>query len=166
MHLLLDAWRRVRLRHPGLSLVVVGFGSDREWLESLAGEGVVFTGAMDHAQLHALVPLAELVVVPSILPEAFGMVAAEAASSGVMPVVSAHSGLAEVAEGLGDAARTFDGTSDDLADVLDDLLTMPDEERRAAGRRGRERVVKRWSWQRIAARLVAGLPRNGESFSP
>ena len=39
-------------------------------------------------------------VVPSIFPEAFGMVAAEAASAGVPPLVADHSGLAEVAAGI------------------------------------------------------------------
>jgi glycosyltransferase involved in cell wall biosynthesis len=139
-------------------LVVVGFGSDRAWLESLAGERVVFTGAMDHAQLHALVPLAELVVVPSVLPEAFGMVAAEAASCGVMTVVSDHSGLAEVAAGLGDAARTFDGGADRLAAVIAELLALTPQQRRAAGGRGRARVLERWSWERIAQRLLADIP--------
>ncbi|HET7427987.1 MAG TPA: glycosyltransferase family 4 protein, partial [Gaiellales bacterium] len=91
VHLLLEAWRALSPRHPDLSLVVVGFGSDRDWLESIAGDRVVFTGAMDHAQLQALMPLAEVMVVPSVLPEAFGMVAAEAASSGVMTVVAGHS---------------------------------------------------------------------------
>jgi glycosyltransferase involved in cell wall biosynthesis len=166
VHLLLDAWRDVAPRHQELTLVVVGFGTDREWLESQAGERVVFTGAMDHAQLQALVPLAEAVVVPSILPEAFGMVAAEAASCGVMSVVSDHSGLAEVAAGLGDAARTFDGTAGHLARVLDDLLALPPGERRALGEGGRERVIEQWSWERIASRLVAGIPQSGEGASP
>ena len=39
-----------------------------------------------------LLPLCDVAVVPSIFPEAFGMVAAEAAAAGVLPVVSAHSG--------------------------------------------------------------------------
>jgi len=166
VHLLLDAWREVAPRHPELTLVVVGFGTDRDWLESQAGERVVFTGAMDHSQLQALVPLAEAVVVPSVLPEAFGMVAAEAASCGVIPVVSDHSGLAEVADGLGDAARTFDGTAGQLAGTLDDLLAMPPDDRRALGMLGRERVAERWSWERIAARLVEGIPQSGEGASP
>jgi glycosyltransferase involved in cell wall biosynthesis len=121
---------------------------------------------MDHPQLQALIPCAELAVVPSVLPEAFGMVAAEAASCGVMTVVSDHSGLAEVAAGLGDAARTFDGTPDDLERVMGDLLALPGAERRAAGLRGRERVLERWSWDRVAERLVSGIPQNGEGTSP
>jgi glycosyltransferase involved in cell wall biosynthesis len=154
VHLLLEAWRGIAPHHPELSLVVVGFGSDREWLESLAGERVVFTGAMDHAQLQALMPLAELLVVPSVLPEAFGMVAAEGASSGVMTVVAGHSGLAEVAAGLGDAARTFDGGAAELEAAIAGVLALSPAERRAAGARGRARVLERWSWERIAERLL------------
>ena len=37
---------------------------------------------------------------PSTFPEAFGMVAAEAAACGALPVVADHSGLAEVARTL------------------------------------------------------------------
>jgi glycosyltransferase involved in cell wall biosynthesis len=156
VHLLLEAWREQAPRHPGLTLVVVGFGSDREWLEQQAGERVVFTGAMDHAQLQALVPLADAVVVPSVLPEAFGMVAAEAASCGVVPVVSNHSGLAEVAAGLGAAGRTFDGTVPGLVRVLDALLALPAAERRVLGLQGRKQVQERWSWEGIGARLLEG----------
>jgi Glycosyltransferase len=155
VHLLLDAWRRLAPRHPHTSLVVVGFGSDRAWLESLAGERVIFTGAMDHAQLQQLVPCAELVVVPSVLPEAFGMVAAEAASCGLMTVVSDHSGLAEVAAGLGPASRTFDGSVDDLERAVGEVMDMPAADREAIGLLGRERVCARWSWERIADRLIS-----------
>ena len=161
--LLLQAWRRLGPEHPALSLVVVGFGGDREWLERQAPDGVVFTGPMDHAQLQALIPLAELVVVPSVLAEAFGMVAAEAASCGVMTVVAGHSGLAEVAAGLGDAARTFDGSAGGLEHAMREVLSMPAAERAAAGLRGRERVLARWSWERIAAQLVEEIPHSGDT---
>jgi glycosyltransferase involved in cell wall biosynthesis len=157
VQLLLEAWQRLAAAHPELTLVVVGFGADRDWLEAQAGPRVVFTGAMDHAQLQAMIPLAETVVVPSVLPEAFGMVAAESASCGVMTVVAAHSGLAEVADGLGDAARTFDGGAGGLEAVLRGVLEMDAGQRRRAGLRGRERVVARWSWARIAQDLIDGV---------
>jgi glycosyltransferase involved in cell wall biosynthesis len=163
VHLLLEAWSRLSAEYPELTLVVVGFGSEREWLEAQAGASVVFTGAMDHAQLQALIPLAEAVVVPSLLPEAFGMVAAEAASCGVMAVVADHSGLAEVAAGLGDAARTFDGGAEGLEAALRDVLAMDDGERRRAGGRGRERVMARWSWTRIAQDLIDGVLPSGDT---
>ena len=151
---LLEAWDAVAPSHPDVSLVVVGFGSDRAVLEQAAGERVVFTGAMDHGQLAALVPLADCSVVPSVLPEAFGMVAAEAAACGVVPIVANHSGLEEVAAGLGEAARTFGGSTAELADRIDELLRLPDLERRRLGALGRERVAARWSWRGVAAQLI------------
>ena len=154
VHLLLDAWRDVGPRYPDVGLVVVGFGDARAELEAAAPPGTIFTGAMDHEQLQRLVPLAEAVVVPSVLPEAFGMVAAEAASCEVVPVVSDHSGLAEVAAGLGEAGITFDGTSADLARRLDGLLALAPEERARLGAAARAAVVARWSWQGIAQRLL------------
>jgi glycosyltransferase involved in cell wall biosynthesis len=155
VHLLLDAWRDVAPRHPGTGLVIVGFGDARADLEASAPPGVIFTGAMDHEQLQLLVPLAEAVVVPSVLPEAFGMVAAEAAACAVVPIVSDHSGLAEVAAGLGEAGITFDGTAADLAARLEALLGLPAGERARLGALARAAVVARWSWEGIARRLLA-----------
>jgi glycosyltransferase involved in cell wall biosynthesis len=154
VHVLLEAWRGVAPRHPGVALVVVGFGDARGQLEAAAPAGVVFTGAMDHEQLQLLVPLADAVVVPSVLPEAFGMVAAEAAACEVLPIVSDHSGLREVAQGLGEAGITFDGTSADLARRLDALLALPPAERARLGAVARAAVVERWSWEGIARRLL------------
>ena len=64
------------------------------------GERVVFTGRLEHEELAELLPACEALVVPSTFPEAFGMVAAEAAACGALPVSAAHSGLAEVSEAL------------------------------------------------------------------
>ena len=80
--------------------MIVGFGDYREELEALAPARTLFTGPLEHRHLVQLLPLCDVAVVPSIFPEAFGMVAAEAAAAGVPPLVARHSGLAEVAEGL------------------------------------------------------------------
>src|SRR5256714_7541521 len=80
--------------------VVVGFGDYRAELEALAPPRTLFTGPLEHRHLVNLLPLADATVVPSIFPEAFGMVAAEAAAAGSPPLVARHSGLAEVAAGL------------------------------------------------------------------
>src|SRR4029077_9462047 len=80
--------------------VVVGFGDYRTELERIAPPGTLFTGPLEHRHLVHLLPLCEVTCVPSIFPEAFGMVAAEAAAAGSLPLVARHSGLAEIAEGL------------------------------------------------------------------
>jgi glycosyltransferase involved in cell wall biosynthesis len=107
-------------------------------------------------------PLCDVAVVPSIFPEAFGMVAAEAAAAGVPPIVARHSGLAEVAARLEEAygperaplASFRTGDADDLAAKLNALLALPAEERRALGEAARRTAVERWSWESIAARLL------------
>jgi glycosyltransferase involved in cell wall biosynthesis len=154
VHLLLEAWEWLAPRFPETTLVVVGFGDARAELEASAPQRTVFTGAMDHEHLHLLVPLADAVVVPSVLPEAFGMVAAEAAACGVVPIVARHSGLAEVAAGLGRSGLTFDGTTGDLETRLDLLLSLPEATRREMGLEARAAVVERWSWEGIARRLI------------
>jgi glycosyltransferase involved in cell wall biosynthesis len=143
--------------------VVVGFGDYREELEALAPPGTLFTGPLEHRHLRHLIPLCDVAVVPSIFPEAFGMVAAEAAAAGVMPVVSAHSGLAEVAAGIGeevgpDAARLLSFPAADAAALRERLaaiLALPAERRAELGLAARRAVERRWSWKVVAARLLA-----------
>jgi glycosyltransferase involved in cell wall biosynthesis len=142
--------------------VVVGFGDFREQLEALAPLGTLFTGALEHRHLRHLLPLCDVAVVPSIFPEAFGMVAAEAAAAGLLPVVSAHSGLAEVAAGIGEevgpeAAALLSFPAGDVAALRDRLaaiLALPAERRRELGLAARRAVERRWSWPVVAARLV------------
>jgi glycosyltransferase involved in cell wall biosynthesis len=142
--------------------VVVGFGDFREQLEELAPLGTLFTGALEHRHLRHLLPLCDVAVVPSIFPEAFGMVAAEAAAAGVLPVVSAHSGLAEVAAGIGEevgpeaaALLSFPvGDSVELRERLAAILTLPEGRRRELGLAARRAVEQRWSWTVVADRLL------------
>src|SRR5207249_1118452 len=64
------------------------------------GERVALTGRLEHDELAELLPACQALVVPSTFPEAFGMVAAEAAACGVLPISASHSGLAEVSAAL------------------------------------------------------------------
>jgi glycosyltransferase involved in cell wall biosynthesis len=142
--------------------VVVGFGDYREQLEELAPRGTLFTGALEHRHLRHLLPLCDVAVVPSIFPEAFGMVAAEAAAAGVLPVVSAHSGLAEVAAGLGEevgpeaaALLTFPvGDDEVLRERLTAILGLSAARRGELGLAARRAVEQRWSWRVVADRLL------------
>jgi glycosyltransferase involved in cell wall biosynthesis len=147
-------------------LVVVGFGPERTALERRAverGVAAIFTGPLEHRHLRHLLALADACVVPSIFPEAFGMVAAEAASVGCPPLVARHSGLAEVAAGLEAAyppalrhLAAFDsGDADDLARRLSELLVLPPAERAAIRTAARAAVVERWSWAGVSRRLLA-----------
>jgi glycosyltransferase involved in cell wall biosynthesis len=109
-----------------------------------------------------LLQLADVTVVPSIFPEAFGMVAAEAAAAGSPPLVARHSGLAEVAEGLEveypveqrHLASFANGDAADLAAKLEELLSLTPNARAELGAAARRAAVERWSWTSIAARLL------------
>jgi glycosyltransferase involved in cell wall biosynthesis len=157
VHVLLEAIAGLDAR-----AVVVGFGDFREQLEALAPLGTLFTGALEHRHLRHLLPLCDVAVVPSIFPEAFGMVAAEAAATGVLPVVSAHSGLAEVAAGIGEevgpeAAELLSFPAGDAAALRERLVAIlgqPARRRRELGLAARQAVERRWSWQVVAARLL------------
>ncbi|HEY2209577.1 MAG TPA: glycosyltransferase family 4 protein [Gaiellaceae bacterium] len=145
--------------------VIVGFGDFRRQLEALAPPGTLFTGALEHRHLRHLLPLCDVAVVPSIFPEAFGMVAAEAAAAGVLPVVSAHSGLAEVAAGIGEEVGpetapllSFPvGDAGALRERLAAILALPPERRHDLGVDARRAVEVRWSWTVVAARLLAPI---------
>lgn len=126
---------------------------------------VTFTGRLEHAELAELLPAAEALVAPSTFPEAFGMVAAEGAATGALPVVARHSGLAEVSEALAqrvpEEARAWlsfavgPDAVGDLADCLCGWLGAPEELREAT----REAIVavvgERWSWDGVARTVVA-----------
>jgi glycosyltransferase involved in cell wall biosynthesis len=165
VHVLFEALRSVDAR-----AIVVGFGDYRTALETLAEElapRILFTGPLEHRHLQHLLPLGDVCVVPSIFPEAFGMVAAEAAAAGCPPMVARHSGLAEIAEGLEEdyPARlrhlsSFpSGDSAQLAERLNELLSLPAAERESLRQAARRAAVERWSWQSVARRLLdAALP--------
>ncbi|HEX2293560.1 MAG TPA: glycosyltransferase family 4 protein, partial [Gaiellaceae bacterium] len=153
VHLLLEALERVDAR-----AVIVGFGDFREELEAMAGPDTLFTGPLEHRHLAKLIPLTQVTAVPSIFPEAFGMVAAEAAAAGSLPLVANHSGLAEIAAGVSaeypepyrDLTSFTTGDSAELADKLRRLLALEPEERARLQAAARRAVVERWSWAGVA----------------
>jgi glycosyltransferase involved in cell wall biosynthesis len=132
---------------------------------STLGERVLFTGRLEHEELAELLPACCALVVPSTFPEAFGMVAAEAAACGVLPVSAAHSGLAEVTLELARAvpARAAaslsfpvdDGAVPALAGRVSDWLEL-DCETRSRARTGLVATVReRWSWDHVASGAIA-----------
>jgi glycosyltransferase involved in cell wall biosynthesis len=157
VQILLEAMRGVDAR-----LVVVGFGPYRPVLEGLAPPGTLFTGPLEHRHLVHLLPLADVTVVPSIFPEAFGMVAAEAAAAGSPPLVARHSGLAEVAVGLEQSyperfrglASFETGDAGDLRAKLQRILALSATDHAELAQAARAAVVEKWSWASVAATLL------------
>jgi glycosyltransferase involved in cell wall biosynthesis len=188
---LLLAGARESRRHP--TTLVVGFGLYREWLHALVlalDDGstgalewlvdsgriapdvlevpaspapTIFTGRLDHRFAPGALAAMDVLVVPSVLDEAFGMVALEGAAAGALPLVARHSGLAEVAtamETATDRAGWFSfepgpGVAQRIGRGLDRLLELPAEERGRLRAAVRAFVADEWSWHRTAERLLA-----------
>jgi glycosyltransferase involved in cell wall biosynthesis len=150
----------------------------RTFLESITGrheryfaaakkmrETIVFTGRLEHGELARLLPAAEEVIVPSMFPEAFGMVAAEAAAAGALPICAAHSGLMEVAGILGErlppAVRellTFERgmrAVEDLGFAMNEWLQL-DERLRSSARVALARTAAdHFGWEAVAETVLS-----------
>jgi glycosyltransferase involved in cell wall biosynthesis len=126
---------------------------------------VVLTGRLEHEELAPLLAASEAQIVPSTFPEAFGMVAVEAAACGALPVVADHSGLGEVRAILADAVpvgalawlgfATGPRAVRDLSDRVIAWMQAP-EALREATREGLETVAReRFSWDGVARGVVS-----------
>jgi glycosyltransferase involved in cell wall biosynthesis len=124
----------------------------------------VTVGRLEHAELVDLLPAFEAQVVPSTFPEAFGMVAAEAAACGVLPVSAAHSGLLEVSAQLAATlpaeARpwlSFDLDGDPVRELADRLVAWlgAPETVRAPTREALVATARdRFSWEGVARGVI------------
>ncbi|MGK2954792.1 MAG: glycosyltransferase, partial [Solirubrobacterales bacterium] len=125
---------------------------------------VSLSGRLEHHEVAEVLPASDAMVVPSTFPEAFGMVAAEGAACGVLPVCAGHSGLAEVTGTLGtDVPAAADLISFDLGpEAVVDLaarinawLALKPDERAAIGRDIASSADHHWSWRGVAADVIS-----------
>lgn len=149
--------------------ILSGFLSDPPsgWLEAAAGArgSVSFAGRLEHGEVAGVLAASDAMVVPSTFPEAFGMVAAEAAATGSLPVCADHSGLAEVARELDrelpESARGLaafpagPGAVTEIADRLVGWLRLPAPERERSERALVDTVRRLWSWEGVARGVLA-----------
>jgi len=143
-----------------------------------AAGSVEFVGRLEHHEVAELFPRAEAMVMPSTFPEAFGMVAVEAAACGTLPVSAGHSGMLEVSRQLRAALpeqvgrlTSFpveEGAVEAIAERLSAWLALPENDRAAARQALVETVGRLWSWEGVARGVLAaaigelgGLPRPG-----
>jgi glycosyltransferase involved in cell wall biosynthesis len=148
-----------------LSTFLQGAGED--WLAAApaAAERVHFTGRLEHEDLPALLPVCEAQVMPSTFPEAFGMVAAEAAACGALPLSANHSGMAEVTAMLAPALDpplrpllSFDvgpHAVEQIADKLIAWLTLDPAVRERARAALAAEAARRYSWESVAEGVIA-----------
>jgi glycosyltransferase involved in cell wall biosynthesis len=137
------------------------------YLEAAAGiaDSIELIGRLEHDQVAELLPRAEALVMPSTFPEAFGMVAVEAAACGTLPVSAGHSGMLEVSRQLAGALPAAvgrltsfpvePGAVEAIADRLNGWLTLPETQREAAREALVATVGRLWSWEGVARGVLA-----------
>ncbi|HET9152923.1 MAG TPA: glycosyltransferase family 4 protein [Solirubrobacterales bacterium] len=122
-------------------------------------------GRLEHDQVAQLLPRAEALVMPSTFPEAFGMVAVEAAACGALPVSAGHSGMREVSRQLAAALPPSvgplvsfpvgPGAVEAIAARLSAWLSLPQAVREEARAALVETVGRLWSWEGVARGVLA-----------
>ena len=135
-----------------------------ESAEAAAGS-IALSGRLEHGEVGRLVPACDALVFPSTHPEAFGMVAAEAASAGVLPVSAAHSGALEVSralmDGLPDDAAGLvsfhlgKGAIEAIAARLNIWLGLDADARQPSRMALRETAKRLWGWEGVAREVLA-----------
>lgn len=129
-----------------------------------AAGSISFSGRLEHDEVARVLPACDAMVVPSTFPEAFGMVAAEGAASGVLPVCAEHSGLAEVTAVLADEVpavsdlisfRLGPEAVGDLGSKVNRWLGLADVERVEIGRNIAESADRNWSWTGVANDVIS-----------
>jgi len=152
---LIDAVDEIRRRIPDVLVVIVGTGPLAADLRARAeargvGDRVRFAGFVAEADLPKAYRAADLMVVPTIALEGFGLVVVEALACGTPVLVTPIAGLPEVVRDLdpalilggADAASLASG----VAGALVGELPLPDADACAA-------YARRFDWRSIAQRV-------------
>jgi glycosyltransferase involved in cell wall biosynthesis len=137
------------------------------YLEAAEGvaDSIELIGRLEHDEVAELLPRAEALVMPSTFPEAFGMVAVEAAACGALPVSAGHSGMLEVSRQLAadlpgavgklTSFAVEPGAVAAIADRLNGWLALPEPSRAAARQELVTTVRRLWSWEGVASGVLA-----------
>ncbi len=141
-----------------------------------AAGSVAFAGRLEHDEVASLVPATDALVFPSTFPESFGMVAAEAAAAGVLPVSAGHSGAAEVSRTLAAALPAEvgelvsfpldDGAVMGIAERLNAWLRLDEATRERARLALAETASERWSWEGVARGILAASAGRLDELTP
>jgi glycosyltransferase involved in cell wall biosynthesis len=136
-------------------------GLDKSFVARLGSIDLTWHGRLDHGPLAQVLPDFGALVAPSVVPEAFGMVGAEAAACGVLPLVPGHSGIGEIGAALeGELGRpgflTFDPQNPiaGIAHGIDRILDLRWERRSEYAETVSGYAHQVWSWETVADQLL------------
>lgn len=135
----------------------------RRHIESLVPAGshidMRFLGQLPRARVIDLYHRADMLVIPSLCEEPFGLPIAEAMACGLPCIGSNAGGIPELIQHEQTGLLVSRGDTTGLTDALRRLAHDP-EERERFGRRGRERAERLFDWSVPAARLEALYQRS------
>ena len=145
--------RAIKKTHHG-KLLIVGDGPYLSWLKKLSKEldieeRIVFVGPISDYWLPAYYAATDVVVLPSTSRlEAFGIVGLEGMASGKPLILSDIPGVRDVISNEeGFIVEPLD--PDAIAEALEKIWNGP-EMAKKMGKKGRERVVKLFSWEKVS----------------
>jgi glycosyltransferase involved in cell wall biosynthesis len=158
LDLLVEAVEAIRKTHDNIKLLIVGSGEYQSELMRRAEQSGVTdilrsVKVVPHTEVPAYMQAIDILVLPSrrhkMWAEQVGRVLVEAMASGRMVVGSTSGAIPEV---IGDAGFVFqENNSSDLARVLDQVLSLSDEERQRLSNLARRRATTVYSWKRFAS---------------
>jgi glycosyltransferase involved in cell wall biosynthesis len=169
---MLRAFKEVRSRDPRAVLVIVGQGSLQGQAEALADElglrdAVRFLGARD--DVPAVMSAGDGYVMSSAW-EGMPMVLLEAAAAGLPIVATAVGGNGEVVRDGESGFLAPARAPEALGQAMLRLMSLPAEQRRGMGERGREHVRANYGLHRVAERWERvywdALARKGLTLEP
>jgi glycosyltransferase involved in cell wall biosynthesis len=140
------------LRTPGVSVLVVGDGPDRAWLQELADPALVrFTGFVPHDEVPAVLRHSDVFVLPSRYEE-LGSVLLEAMHCGVPIVASDTGGIPDVITDGVTGRLVPPGDPAAVASAVDALLA----DRAAAARLGAaaQEAAGAYDWDVLADQVL------------
>lgn len=164
VHFLLEAFKKVIIKHPDAKLVIAGGDKDNldakdvfaRKLKDIAAEllgNVIFTGYVPPSNVQDLYLLGDIFVGPSIWDEAFGLVFAEASASGLAVIGSRRGGIPEIIQDSVTGLLIDDPEdTNEIADKIIYLLDSP-EKCEQLGKAAREFMEKRFSWDRVSGEI-------------
>lgn len=155
---LVEAFAIVRGSRPNARLIIAGAGPERPNLEALAAclgvaHEVTFLGSVPHRDVPAVMRRLDVLVNPTIVPEAFGVVVLEGSASGLPVVATDVGGVPEVCidgvTGVLVPARNPAAIAAAVTALADDPAL-----RTSLGERGRALVESTFDWRESVASMM------------
>ncbi|MDD5644866.1 MAG: glycosyltransferase family 4 protein [bacterium] len=156
---LIIAFKRLKTIFGDIYLVIGGDGFLRDRLDSeIAGyqleKDILLTGKIKNEELPLYYQASDLFILPTEHLEGFGLVSLEAMASGLCVLGTPVGGTVEILKELGNEFL-FEGNSpDDIANGIEEFIKK-DYDIVELGRKCRDYVAKKYSWENIVSRINA-----------